>query len=162
MNPPHLAPTVTVARPSPVEKHSSGTRNTRQTNKMAPSVKKAMHVKSNSNKSPSVSSLPKSQKVPKSSQSVSVQPNVRRERQTPSNNKYSAPVNAYSTAPLEALPSTVDVRRIPTPKQSYKSTRARRPIAITRYVYNSPTGEEKEGDNVFNYAYETENGIKQR
>ena len=201
VNPPHLAPVSpeewlrqrAAPRPSPVQTTSSGTRNTRQINKVTPIVKKSTHVESKSNKSPSVSSpsksekmskhshpvpvqpnlkrekkspsvssLPKSQEVVISSHPVAVQPNIRRERQTPSKNKYDVPAKTYSTATLEALPSTVDARRIPTPKQTYKSTKARNPIAITRYIYNSPTGEEKEGDDVFNYAYETEHGIKQR
>ena len=123
---------------------------------------KTASLESNSKKSRSVSSPPQSDKVLKSSHPISVQPNIRRERQIPALNEYDTPDKTYTSTTLEAVPATVDARRIPTPKQSYKNTRARDPIAITRYIYNSPTGEEKEGDDVFNYAYETENGIKQR
>ena len=97
---------------------------------------------------------------------------TRRERQVPAKSYNSpvssyntAPANSYKTTPIKAQPSTIEARRVATPRQpSYAASRRsnQEPIAITRYVYNSPTGEEQEGDDVFNYEYETENGIKQK
>ena len=97
---------------------------------------------------------------------------IRSERQVPAKS-YNAPLSTYNTAPvtsykttpLKAQPSTIQARQVATPRQpSYSATGRsnQEPIAITRYVYNSPTGEEQEGDDVFNYEFETENGIKQR
>ena len=122
--------------------------------------------------------LPKKASTYKSRQSV-VQPEtfiltnqVRTERQAATDD-YTSSLDTYNTAPADSYatvtfddppPSTIEARKIPTPKQSsYGATgRSSEPIAITRYVYNSPTGEEQEGDDVFNYEYETQNGIKQK
>ena len=122
--------------------------------------------------------LPKKASTYKSRQAV-VQPQpfifsnqVRTERQAATAD-YTSSLDTYNTAPADSYatvtfddppPSTIEARKIATPKQSsYKATgRSSEPIAITRYVYNSPTGEEQEGDDVFNYEYETQNGIKQK
>ena len=122
--------------------------------------------------------LPKKASIYKSRQAVA-QPQafilsnqVRTERQA-ATDEYTSSLDTYNTAPADGYatvtfddppPSTIEARKIATPKQSsYKATgRSSEPIAITRYVYNSPTGEEQEGDDVFNYEYETQNGIKQK
>ena len=97
---------------------------------------------------------------------------IRSERQIPAKSYNSplstyntAPTNSYKTTPLKPQPSTIEARQVAAPRQaSYAATRRsnQNPIAITRYVYNSPTGEEQAGEDVFNYEYETENGIKQK
>ena len=120
-----------------------------------------------------VASSPKSKLDVKEAHSI-IPKQVRNERQVSSNN-YNAPLSNYNPLPaadsykiessvVEAQPTTIEARQIAAPKQpAYKASgRARQPVAITRYLYNSPTGEEEEGDDVFNYEFESQNGIKQR
>ena len=105
---------------------------------------------------------------------VAIQP-IRNERQI-SSSSYSSPLSDYNAAPVkniyhssnfEAQPTSIEARTVPVaaPRQpSYKASGRsnEEPIAITRYTYNSPTGEEQEGDDVFNYDFGTENGISQK
>ena len=114
---------------------------------------------------------------------VAIRP-IRNERQI-SSSSYSSPLSDYNAAPVssdynaapvkniyhssnfEAQPTSIEARTVPvaTPRQpSYKASGRsnEEPIAITRYTYNSPTGEEQEGDDVFNYDFGTENGISQK
>ena len=114
---------------------------------------------------------------------VAIKP-IRNERQI-SSSSYNSPLSDYNTAPVnsdynaapvkniyhssnfEAQPTSIEARTLPvaTPRQpSYKASGRsnEEPIAITRYTYNSPTGEEQEGDDVFNYDFGTENGISQK
>ena len=170
VNPPHLVPAVKAARPKPIEK-SLEPRIPRQTSAVNPPPKKSVKLSQKPKPHMPEHSLPKSRSVAKPTQSFQpAQQQFRNERQV-SKKQYNAPVttysaapaNTYNSAPLEALPTSIEARRVPSPQPSYNPrARAKAPIAITRYVYNSPTGEEQEGDDVFNYAYETQNGIKQR
>ena len=83
---------------------------------------------------------------------------ARQARQVASKNQYNAPTPPANNYGASSLPTYESNQVVATPY----AKRPSKPIAITRYVYNSPTGEETYGDSVFNYAYESANGIKQR
>ena len=84
-----------------------------------------------------------------------------------SNYNAAPPSNIYHSSNFKAEPTTIEARTVAVPATKQSSYNAaprsnQEPIAITRYSYNSPTGEEQEGDDVFTYDFGTENGISQK